>query len=175
MSVIITQTATIGPFKSIDILPDRLRCDGTDYPFSVIGDYTISADDSLAPAPPTPDLAAEISARQREVDLLAKGKRDAIVATISPAEMASWPIKRSEALMYQASSLPADAPTLGLEAEARGIPLAALVTKVLAKAQNLATLEAGISGHCGKLNDQLAACATLTEIAVINIDAGWPV
>jgi len=43
--VIIRSAGNIGPFRSIETLADRLRCDGVDYPFSVIGDYTLSDDD----------------------------------------------------------------------------------------------------------------------------------
>ena len=52
MSVIILQNQVIGPFKTIETLSDRLRADDVDYPFSVIGQYEISEDDSLAPPPP---------------------------------------------------------------------------------------------------------------------------
>mgnify|MGYP001575064933 CR=1 FL=1 len=54
MSVIIRASGNIGPFKSIETLSDRLRCDGTDYPFSVIGSYSISENNELAPAPIVP-------------------------------------------------------------------------------------------------------------------------
>lgn len=50
MSVLILNSGNIGPFKNIEILDDRLRCDNTDYPFNVIGEYSISGDDNLAPA-----------------------------------------------------------------------------------------------------------------------------
>lgn len=49
MSVVITPARTYGPFKSIVVATDRLHCDGLDLLFNVIGSYTVSADDSLAP------------------------------------------------------------------------------------------------------------------------------
>lgn len=52
MSVIIRSSGNIGPFKSVETLSDRLRCDGVDYPLTVLGSYSISEDDGLAPAPP---------------------------------------------------------------------------------------------------------------------------
>lgn len=69
MSVIITTSAVLGPFKSVEVLTDRLRCDNTDLPFTVIGSYTISEDDSLAPPPPAPkrDIQAEIAALEAQV------------------------------------------------------------------------------------------------------------
>lgn len=68
MSVLILNLGNIGPFKSIEVLDDRLRCDGTDYPFTVIGEYQISEDDSLAQVPPTPKRSRE--AIQADLDAL---------------------------------------------------------------------------------------------------------
>lgn len=124
-----------------------------------------------------PSLASAIAAADRK----AKTVRDAVVANISAAEMASWPIKRAEALAYQASSNTADAPALALEAQARGIALTDLVTKVLDKASALSALEAAIAGRCGALQDAARAAAALPvaadalmALAAIDIDAGWP-
>lgn len=111
----------------------------------------------------------------REVDLLAKDKRNTIVADISPAEMSSWPIKRSEALAYEASGLATDAPNLAVEADARNISLADLVDKVLAKAAQLSYIEAQIAGYAGKLQDQINAAEDEQALEAIDITAGWPV
>lgn len=107
-------------------------------------------------------------------DRKAKTVRDTFVANISAAEMASWPIKRAEALAYQASGSAADAPNLALEAQARGITLADLVTKVLDKAAALSALEAAIAGRCGALQDAARAATTVAELAAIDIESGWP-
>lgn len=106
---------------------------------------------------------------------VAKAKRDAVVAHISPAEMASWPIKRAEALAYQDSGLDADAPNLQIEAQARGVSLAVLAAKVLAKAQLLAWLEAGIAGRCGAIQDAAQAAASPSAVRALDVHAGWPV
>lgn len=108
------------------------------------------------------------------VDIIARDKRNAIVADISPAEMASWPIKRAEALAYQSSGLDADAPNLVAEAAARNISLADLVAKVLAKAAQLSYIEAQIAGHAGKLQDQINAAEDKQALDAIDITAGWP-
>lgn len=110
-----------------------------------------------------------------QVDLIAKAKRDAIVAGISAAEMASWPIKRAEALAYTSSGLDSDAPSLGKEAAKRDITLADLVQKVLSKAETLSNLEAEIAGNCGLLQDAIQAASDLNAIDAINLDGGWPV
>ena len=65
MTVLILQSGNLGPFKSIEVLSDRLRADNTDYCFTVIGDYQISEDDSLAPPPPVPVKTREQLKQER--------------------------------------------------------------------------------------------------------------
>ena len=87
MSVLILSSGNLGPFKSIETLADRLRCDGTDYPFTVIGDYTISDDDSLAPPPPTSPVVVpeSVSPRQIRQALTRANLRDVVEGAISVA------------------------------------------------------------------------------------------
>lgn len=87
MSVLILTSQTLGPFKSIETLADRLRCDGTDYPYVVIGDYTISDDDSLAPPPPVPPVPVPeaVSMRQARLALLSADLLDTVNAAITQA------------------------------------------------------------------------------------------
>jgi hypothetical protein len=122
--------------------------------------------------------AIPLAVKQAEViaaaDRKAKTVRDAVVANISAAEMASWPIKRAEGLAYQASANAADAPNLALEAQARGVTLADLVAKVINKSAMLSALEAAIAGRCGALQDAARAATTVAELAAIDIEAGWP-
>lgn len=127
------------------------------------------------------DLPAAVKeareAREGECDRLAKAKRDGIVAGISPAEMASWPIKRAEAVAWRAkgaSATSADAPNLATEATARGLSLADLVGKVLTKADRLATSEAQIAGTCGKHQDVIKTLATVAAVESYDIQTGWP-
>lgn len=117
------------------------------------------------------DKKAEV---KRQADEIARQKRDMIVAGISPAEMSAWPIKRAEALAYQASGTEADAANLVLEATERGVPLAALAEKVLLKANQLAALEAAIAGRCGAIQDAAAAAQSEADLLAIDLDAGWP-
>ena len=69
MSVLILKSGALGPFKSIEVKEDRLTCDCVDYPFVVIGEYSISEDDSLAPPPSAPprDVKAEIAVLESQI------------------------------------------------------------------------------------------------------------
>lgn len=132
--------------------------------------------------PPTDQEAPQLTfaeqqaAMIREADLIAKRKRDAITADYSPAEMASWPIKRAEALAWQASGSDADAPNLAVEAAARQATVASLVARVIDKANQLAQLEAVIAGYTGYLHDQIRAVAAEDRSALdaIDLQRGWP-
>lgn len=125
-------------------------------------------------------VADALAGLKADCDALAVKKRGAITQGISPAEMASWPIKRAEAMAYLASSNAADAPMLQVEATARGVTLADLAGKVMTKAGLLSTFEAQIAGTNGKHNDALEALASApgTDVAAMeayDITTGWPV
>lgn len=132
----------------------------------------------IDPAPRFATVADALVGLKSDCDALAAKKRNAITAGISPAEMASWPIKRAEAMAYQASGNAADAPMLQIEATARGVTLAALATKVLDKAALLSQMESGIAGTNGKHNDALdalaAGAATVDEMLAYDFTTGWP-
>lgn len=108
-------------------------------------------------------------------DRIAKEKRDMLTSTISAAEMACWSIKRAEALAYRSRGIPADAPSLLLEAQARGISLDDLVGKVLGKAAQLSALEAAIAGRCGAIQDAARAAQNPADLVAIDVNSGWPV
>jgi len=111
----------------------------------------------------------------RQIELKAKQLRDSVVVLFSPAEMASWSIKRDEAIRFSASGAESDAPNLSQEAYVRGITLATLAEKVLAKSAQLAGMEARIAGRCGALQDAAAVATTDAELLAIDLEAGWPV
>lgn len=112
--------------------------------------------------------------RCAEVSQRAKTLRDKAIKTISAGEMASWPIKLSEAAKFLATGLAADAPLLSAEANARGITLAALVAKVDGNATIFAMLEATIGGVDGKHRDAIKALTTFDEVAAYDFSGAWP-
>ena len=121
---------------------------------------------------PLDDKRAQI---KRQADDLARMKRDQVVAGISPAEMASWPIKRAEALAYQQSGSATSAPNLSTEAQARSVSIDTLVEKVMDKAALFSALEAQIAGRCGAIQDAAAAAQSEAELLSIDLESGWPV
>lgn len=123
------------------------------------------------------DLAAAQAIGIKEIEALAKSKRDAVVSNYSPGEMASWGIKRWEAAAYQDTQDPSRSPNLAMEAQVREIPLAELVEKVLSKAAALSQLEAGIAGTCGRKQDAVRGCTSVAEVKALcdEIEVGWPV
>lgn len=88
MSVIITSQANIGPFKAIETLADRLRCDGVDYPFSVLGQYSISEDDSLAPSPFLNTSSMEVEVRSERNRLLSESDWTQVLD--APVDRDAW-------------------------------------------------------------------------------------
>lgn len=120
-------------------------------------------------------LADAAAARCLEIDAHAVGLRDKAVRGIAVGEMASWPIKRAEALAVAAGGSAAAAPMLAAEAAGRGVALTAIVDRVLANAAGLATLEAAIAGACGRHKDAVRALGAFADIAAYDWSAGWPV
>lgn len=170
--------------------PEYVQIPAIDDAIEKYGDEILTADQKsktvivnreviqLTQAEITEKLQSAISAKLTEIDRLAKSKRDAIIADYySPGEMASWPIKRAEALAYQsaAAATDADAPALAAEAAVRGITTSDLVTKVLTNSALLINLEAQIAGTAGKHRDAVAAMTTTQSVRGYDITANWPV
>lgn len=109
------------------------------------------------------------------IEALATAKRNMIVAAYSAGEMASWPIKRTEALAYNVSGNIGDAPNLSAEAIERGVSLPILAGKVLADASRFANLEATIAGVSGRHRDTVRSLTTHEQVMSYDFNTGWPV
>ncbi len=135
----------------------------------------VSSDDvavqAIIDAYPLTSCQAEVI---EAIDAHASALRDQVVANISSAEMASWAIKQREAAAYQASGNSADAPMLGIEAQARGVPVGDLAAKVLDKGAQLSQLEAVIAGVAGAHGDAVKALPTFDAVLAYDWHAGWP-
>jgi hypothetical protein len=119
-------------------------------------------------------LAQAKAVKKAQSLAIAKSLRDKVVAAISPGEMASWPIKRDEALRYSQTGNAADAPLLSMEAQARGITLAAMMTRVASNAASFAAAEAAIGGADGRHRDAIDKLLRFEDVADYNLNTGWP-
>lgn len=104
----------------------------------------------------------------------AKALRDKVVAAISAGEMASWPIKASEAAKFGASGDASQCPMLSGEAASRGVTVAELVGKVNGNAARFIAAEAAIGGADGRHRDAIAQLATFEALAAYDYSTGWP-
>jgi hypothetical protein len=108
------------------------------------------------------------------IDTLAAKKRNSVVGSTSPAEMASWSLKIQEAHAYLANNTAAT-PMLTPEANARGVTVFALAQKVVANNNQLAGIEAAIAGVSGKHRDAVGATTTFQAALAYDYSTGWPV
>ncbi len=108
-----------------------------------------------------------------DLSLFAGLKRNLFVGGTSPFEAASWSNKLTEANAY--TGVATSAPNLAIEATVRGWALADLVTRVLANAKTLASMEANIAGACGKHTDVIAKLRTIADVQSYDISTGWPI
>lgn len=115
------------------------------------------------------------SLKREEVARYAAKLRNRIVANISPAEMASWPIKVAEARAYAQAQTEESAPLLAAEALARGVGLAQMVGMVESNSAWLGALESQIAGADGKHRDAINACTTFEAVLMYDFSDGWPV
>ena len=112
-------------------------------------------------------LAEAQADRLAHIEVAGFQARERIVRGTHPSEMASWSLKLAEA---QAGG----GPLLQTEADARGVPVSALVAKVQANAASLAMAEAAIAGTAGRHRDAIAAMTTIEDVAAYDFSAGWP-
>ena len=120
-------------------------------------------------------LAQAQASKSADVDAQAKTLRDKVVAGYSPGELASWSVKLAEVEKYAVTGLATDAPMLSAEATARGVTLAALISKVQANYATFRAIEAQIAGNSGKHRDAINALTTFAQVISYDFSAGWPV
>lgn len=137
------------------------------------GEWLSSDDTSVQLIIDTYSLTDLKNSKKNEVLAYAKKLRDRVIASISPGEMASWPIKLSEAMAFAAGST--NTPMLSAEAAIRGITVAEMVGKVGGNATSFSTLEAQIGGTDGRHRDNIDKLTTFEEVIAYDYSTGWPV
>lgn len=96
MKALTTPSANFGPYKSIEVLSDRYRCDNTDLPFSVVGQGEIVEAATITwPDPPAPPVVVpeSVSPRQIREALMDAGLFDAVdgaVAVSGDRKLQNW-------------------------------------------------------------------------------------
>lgn len=131
-------------------------------------------DDAVAQIDAEYSVASAAEYVCKNIEALATQKRNIVIAPFSSGEMSSWPIKRSEAILFKQTNNPSDAPYLANEAVIRGITLETLADKVIADATRFSNVEAAIAGTSGRHRDSVKALTTFEQVANYNYKTGWP-
>lgn len=109
---------------------------------------------------------------KQAVDAHAAGLRDAKTRGVSPAEMASWALKKIEAADFRRGVA---APMLSAEALSRGVTVNSIVTRVENNATAYMHAESAIAGAAGRHKDAIDALTTFADVLAYNWRNGWPV
>jgi len=123
MKAITTPSGNFGPYDTIEVLPDRYRCNGnTDLPFAVVGTGEIVEADTITwpepPAPPVP-VPQSVTMRQARLALHAAGllsSVDAAIASMQEPQKTAAQIEweYASAVERNAGLVPAMAAALGM-------------------------------------------------------------
>ncbi|HBY61089.1 MAG TPA: hypothetical protein DEH78_14800 [Solibacterales bacterium] len=130
---------------------------------------------------PTPmvEIKVQRSLTEAQADLVARVEelaseaRARVVKYASPAEMSSWTVKLQEARAFRDTGV-YTGELLQVEADARGVPLAAVVERVLANASAYAVAEGTIAGVAGRHKDAIRAFTSVEEVLRYDVEQGWP-
>ncbi|MFZ5762823.1 MAG: hypothetical protein ACOY8P_07865 [Thermodesulfobacteriota bacterium] len=110
------------------------------------------------------------------VNELCNAKMANIKAGYPEEEVKTWDQQVREALLYQANSQ-ASVPMVAALALKRGLTVADMAGKIMAKATAFADISGQIIGHRQVLENTLAGCTTRQQLdaAIATIESGWPV
>lgn len=166
--------------NSVETLDDRLRADGIDYPFVIIGEYQIVDAD-----PPTNDgkwdyvngVFVRIPDTQEEVislkiSIMSKANNDAsklledITIGYPECEVKSWTQQNLEAEGWLADHT-TPTPFLDALAIVRGMDKPTLVGKVVDKAANFAKYTGSVIGARQRVEDMVEAASSVDELQAI--------
>lgn len=118
-------------------------------------------------------LAGVKFAKLSEINAVADRAIATLTATYPDREISTFDKQENEARAY-ASDAMSSTPFLSALAQARGISLADLVKRVLAKADAFAVASGSIIGQRQALEDRLDACTTLEEVQGITVSITMP-
>lgn len=118
-------------------------------------------------------LAEAKSTKLSEINTVTDATIAVLTETYPDREIATFDKQESEARAYAADAM-TSTPFLSALAQARGISLADLVGRVLAKANAFAVASGSIIGQRQALEDRLDACTTVEEVQGITVNISMP-
>ena len=118
-------------------------------------------------------LADAKSTKLSEINTVTDATIAVLTETYPDREIATFDKQESEARAYVADAM-TSTPFLSALAQARGISLADLVGRVLAKANAFAVASGSIIGQRQALEDRLDACTTVEEVQGITVNISMP-
>lgn len=137
---------------------------------------TVGEDGTITFTPPPPPALEEVkAAKLAEINSGCQVALEALTPTYPERELHSFANQEREAREYQAAPDTAQTPLLSALAAARGIGLAELVDKVLAKAAAFAVASGHIIGQRQYMEDMLDVCETVEAVQAIAVNYNWEV
>ena len=112
-------------------------------------------------------------AKLAEINAACQSTLEALTPTYPERELTTFDKQESEARAYLADAK-ASTPLLSALAAARGIELADLVQRVIAKADAFAVASGSIIGQRQALEDRLDVCTTMEEVQGITVNISMP-
>lgn len=131
---------------------------------------------TLAPDPePTPEelLAQAKADKLAEINTTCQSILESLTPTYPERELTTFDKQESEARAYLADAT-ASTPLLSALAAARGIELADLVQRVIAKADAFASASGYIIGQRQALEDRLDAAQTVEDVRAVTVSITMP-
>ncbi len=124
---------------------------------------------------PTPEemLAGARAAKLAEINAACQAALAALTPTYPERELLTFDKQEAEARTYQADS-GASVPLLTALAASRGISVADLAARVIAKADTFTAASGHLIGQRQRLEDALEACETVDAVLAIRVSYGLP-
>lgn len=154
-------------FNYAEIPPQSELLEISDEQYDARGDMMV-ADGALVPyVAPAPTLAQLRAAKLAELSAACSSRMGAIKAGYPQDEISTWDKQESEAREFKRTGGTAPTPLLSALSAARGVTLADLADRVIAKADAFAAISGSIIGRRQKYEDQVAAATDAAGVAAV--------
>jgi hypothetical protein len=116
-----------------------------------------------------PTLADHKTARLADINKRCEQELAVVRANYPDGEVQSWAKQESEARAYAADNAAA-IPLIEALSAARGVPVAELVNRIIAKADSFAVISGQIIGNRQRCEDEINAATTIEEVEAVTWD-----